>query len=167
MTNEEMVEKIRILLGNPSQETIPDSVILLFITKWSAYLELSKYPEREPLVIYNALVDCLRWLIFNNISSGESSITERMEKIGNETISVKQDSSSGLGAWEDLLEYIEANPDYVDPSLNSVNSIVIIGGVERDIYNDVLFNPNSKGIYSVRGIVKETNLPFNLRRRRR
>lgn len=110
MTEEELIAHIRALLGNVGEDVLPDSIITMFIMKWTIALDLEKYPERFNLMVYNTVVDCLRWLIFQEVSSGNASITERFEKIGDETISIK--GGSAFKNWQDLLDWLLLNPEY-------------------------------------------------------
>lgn len=162
MTDQEIIDYIRLLLGSISVEALPDLVIQTFLSMEKVRQDVVNYPERMPLVIYNTLVACVRWLVMQEVASGESSITERMEKIGDETISVKGGSS--YQNWKDFLDWLLLNPDYVDPSLNSVRSYVIIGGVRQDEFHRVKNDPNSKSLYDVGGIIPQTGIPCIPRR---
>lgn len=155
MTDEQIIARIRILLGNISEEVLPDSVIEMFLGVWKYSMDVERYPERMPLVVYNTMIDCVRWLIVQEVSSGNSSITERLEKIGDETISVK--GGSTWSSWKDFLEWLLANPDYVDPSINTVASLVVIGGVRRDEFCRVKNNLNSRNGYDEQGIFPSCN----------
>ena len=157
MTDQQIIDYIRLLLGSISEEVLPDLVIETFLAMEKIRQDYANHPERLPIIIYNTLVSCVRWLIMQEVSSGESSITERMEKIGDETIQVK--GGSTYQSWKDFLDWLLANPDYVDPSLNAVSSLVIIGGVRRDEFNRVKFGPNSKSLYDVSGIIPQTGVP--------
>lgn len=157
MTDQEIIDRIRLLLGSVSEEVLPDSVIETFLLMEKARQDYPAKPERLPLVIYNTMVSCVNWLILQEISSGEASITERLEKIGDETIQVKGGSS--YKNWKDFLEWLLANPDYVDPSLNAVSSLVIVGGVRQNEYWRVKGNPNSRGPYDVGGIIPHSGDP--------
>jgi hypothetical protein len=150
VTEEELIAHIRALLGNVGEDVLPDSIITMFIMKWTIALDLEKYPERFNLMVYNTVVDCLRWLIFQEVSSGNASITERFEKIGDETISIK--GGSAFKNWQDLLDWLLLNPDYIDPSLNIVGNLVIVGGVRNDEFCRVKNNPNSRNGYSEQGL---------------
>ncbi len=147
MTDEEFIERIRLLLGNPDQETIPDTVILTFLQVQKLQFDYTNHPETAPYIIYNTLVACLRWLIAKDITSGESLVTRRREKIGQEEIEVEL-SGNSISSWKDFLDFIEANPDYIDPALESVRGLVVIGGVREDEYHRVKWDPNSRDTYS-------------------
>lgn len=153
MTEQEIIDRIRLLLGSIAPEALPDLIIETFLSTWMVTLDIANHPEKMPVVIYNTLVSCVRWLIMQEIASGESSITERLERVGDETIQVKGGSS--YKGWQDFLDWLLMNPDFVDPSLNAVGGLVIIGGTRRDEFCRVASHPNSKGIYSVGGIVPQ------------
>lgn len=152
MTQQEQVDFIRIILGNPSEIVLPDNVILLFLNRWTLYFDLVNHPENEPLVLWNTCVNCLEWLIASSTSSGGYA-ESRTEKIGQEQISVSGKVSQ-VEAWQKLLDYILLHPEYVDPSLeNSIENLIIMGGVRKDKFEEVRKDPNSKGAYSVDGVV--------------
>lgn len=161
MTEQEIIDNIRVLLGNIDPEDLPDAVIKMFLQKWEYSLDIAKHPDRMPLVIYNTVVDCVRWLIVQEVSSGNASVTERLEKIGDETISVK--GGSTWTTWKDFLDWLLENPEYVDPSLAFNSSLVIIGGVRKDQVYNVKDNPNSfngymeQGVYPIRDIPTESS----------
>ena len=150
MTEDELILHIRALLGNVGEDVLPDATIKMFIMKWTIALDLDNHPERFNLMVYNTVVDCLRWLIFQEVSSGNASITERFEKIGDETISIK--GGSAFKNWQDLLDWLLLNPDYIDPSLNMVSGLVVIGGTRRDEFCRVKRDPNSRSGFAEQGM---------------
>lgn len=161
MTEQEIIDNIRLLFGNIDPEDLPDAVIKMFLNKWEYSLDVANHPDRMPLVIYNTVLDCVRWLIVQEVSSGSASVTERLEKIGDETISIK--GGSTWATWKDFLDWLLANPEYVDPSLAFNSSLVIIGGVRKDEVYRVKDNPNSfngymeQGVYPIRDIPTESS----------
>ncbi|HDX8454886.1 TPA: hypothetical protein RQN21_004501 [Aeromonas hydrophila] len=127
--------KIRVLLGGVSQQLLPDSVLDLMV---------SRYENAEEAIAYfNICVSCLQWLIASITASGDVS-TSRSEKVGDITIS-KGGGVSQLQAWKDLLKYIYKTPDYIDPTLSALKYLCVIGGVRKDMYQEVLHDPNSIG----------------------
>jgi hypothetical protein len=157
MTDQQIIDRIRLLLGNISEEELPDAVILMFLEKWKYTMEVEKYPDRWPLVIYNTMLDSVRWLIVQEVSSGAAAIRERFEKIGDETISVK--GGSTWETWKDFLDWLEANPEYVDPSLQFNSSLVIIGGVRQDEFWRVKGNCNSYNGFMEQGVFPTRAIP--------
>lgn len=161
MTDEEVIERIRLLLGGISEEELPDAVIQMFLYKWEVSMDVANHPERWPLVIYNTVLDCVRWLIFQEVQSGASSVTERLEKIGDETISVK--GGSTFQSWQDMLDWLLANPEYIDPSLAFNASLVIIGGVRKDEFFRVKNSPNSYNGFMEQGVYPTKAIPLQSR----
>ena len=160
MTDQEIVDYIRLLLGSISPEALPDEVIMAFLEmekKRANWPNPSSTPCDMWRVVYNTMVDVLRWLILQEINSGEASITERLEKIGDETIQVKGGSS--YQNWKDFLDWLLQNPDYVNSCLNGVSGLVIVGGVRQDEFWRVKNNPNSRSPFDVSGIVPQTGVP--------
>lgn len=161
MTDEEIVLRIRQILGGISEEDLPDATILFFLNKWELSLQTATYPDRFPVAIYNTVLDCVRWLIFQEVQSGASSITERLEKIGDETISQK--GGSTFKSWQDMLDWLLDNPDYVDPSLAFNASLVIIGGVRKDEFFRVKNSPNSHNGFMEQGVYPTKAIPLQSR----
>lgn len=157
MTDQQIIELVRQFLGGISTEELPDITILFFWNKWKITYDLDNHPERTQTAIYNTVIDCVRWLIVQEVSSGNSSVQERLEKIGDETISVK--GGSTWQSWKDFLDWLELNPDYIDPSLSMNSSLVIIGGVRRDRFFNVKNNPNSKNGFMEQGVYPSDAIP--------
>lgn len=157
MTDQQVIEIVRMLLGGITTEEISDATIIFFWTKWKLTYDLDNNPDKIPLALYNTVVDCVRWLIVQEVSSGASSIRERFEKIGDETISIKGGSS--WESWKDFLDWLELNPDYVDPSLGFNNSLVIIGGVRKDEFFRVKNDPNSYNGFMEQGVFPTPAIP--------
>lgn len=158
---ERVIELVRAFLGNISSEELPDQTILLFWNKWAISFDLEKYPDRFGLALYNTVIDCVRWLIVQEVSSGNSSVRERMEKIGDETISIKGGSS--WESWKDFLDWLLLNPDYIDPSLSQNASLIIIGGVRKDEFFRVKNNPNSYNGFMEQGVYPTKAIPTRSR----
>lgn len=157
MTDEQIIELVRTFLGGIDVEEIPDVMILFFWNKWKITYDLDNHPDRIPVAIYNTVVDCVRWLIVQEVSSGNSSVTERLEKIGDETISVKGGSS--WTSWKDFLDWLEMNPDYIDPSLSFNTGLVIIGGVRKDRFMRAKNNFNSINGFMEQGVYPSAAIP--------
>lgn len=157
MTDEQIIEMVRQFLGGISSDDLPDATILLFYRKWSIYYDIADHPERFAIVLYNTVIDCVRWLIVQEHASGESSVTERFEKIGDETISVK--GGSTWKSWQDFLDWLLLNPDYIDPSLAFNSSLVIIGGVRKDRFFNAKNNPNSYNGFMEQGVYPSCAIP--------
>ena len=154
MTHEERIIYIRVVLGDISEQLLPDATIDLFLTRWELYFDVDNKPEKEPLVLWNTTVSCLQYLISKTVSSGNVG-TGRVEKIGQEQISIT--GGSQIQAWKDLLQYITENPEIIDPSLGGLDGLIIIGGVRKDQFEQVRKDPNSKGVYSADGVVDYTS----------
>lgn len=161
MTNEEFIALVRSFLGNITEEELPDGIITMFYNKWSLSFQLDKFPDRFSLVLYNTVLDCVRWLIVQEVSSGASSVTERFEKVGDETISVK--GGSTWSSWKDFLAWLLENPEYIDPSLAFNASLVVIGGVRKDRFFAAKNNRNTvngfmeQGVYPTPGIPRKSS----------
>lgn len=149
---------VRILLGNVSQEVLPPETLALFVEMAVMKYDLENHPEKLPNVKYDAMVQAVRWLMIQEVASGESSISSRLEKIGDETIEVRIGQTTWQG-WRDFLDWLVANPDYVDSELDACGRLVIIGGVREDEFQRVKRNRNSVCGFDVTGITPMSGLP--------
>ena len=151
MTQAEQIAYIRIILGDISASTLPDATITLFLNRWCTAFNYPDDPTKEWYVIYNTCCDCLRWLIAKTNATAGSSATKRREKRGQEEIEVTFSEGSTLSqGYQDLLDYIEATPDYINPSLKRNVNALVIGGVSQEEYSRVKSDPDS--LYDTLGI---------------
>lgn len=151
MTTPEMIAYIRVILGDLSTATISDSTITLFITKWSKYYNYPTDESQEFWVIYKTCLDCLAWLIAKAGTTAGSSASSRREKRGGEEIEVRfSEGSSIMQGYQDLLDFLQANPEYIDPSLATIGNALIVGGVSQTEYERVKADPDSR--YNTLGI---------------
>lgn len=164
MTEDELVEFVRFILGGVGEDTLPDDVIRMFVRIQSA---ARNYPEDEsqlPYVKYDTVISSARWIMTNGITNFNATISERLEKIGDETISIKTENN-WIESWNDFLDWLMANPGYIDPTLNDTGSgVVIIGGVRKDEYDRVKNDSNSLNGFDVGGIVPYSPNPMVPRR---
>lgn len=164
MTEDELVEFVRFILGGVGEDTLPDDVIRMFVRIQSA---ARNYPEDEsqlPYVKYDTVISSARWIMTNGITNFNATISERLEKIGDETISIKTENN-WIESWNDFLDWLMANPGYIDPALNDTGSgVVIIGGVRKDEYDRVKNDSNSLNGFDVGGILPYSPNPMIPRR---
>nr|DAH54729.1 MAG TPA: hypothetical protein [Caudoviricetes sp.] len=154
---------VRILLGNVSPEVLPPETLALFVEMAAMKYDLENHPERLPNVKYDAMVQAVRWMMVQEVASGESSISSRLEKIGDETIEVRVGQTTWQG-WRDFLDWLVANPDYVDSELDACGRLVIIGGVRNDEFQRVKRHRNSVCGFDVAGITPMSGLPSQPKR---
>lgn len=163
-----LIDMMRLLLGNIDPEILPDETIKTFLDMEKLKLNYPAEPDKLPLLKYNILIQLVRWLMMQEVSSGNASITSRLEKIGDETIEIRGGSS--YAQWKDFLDWLLAHPDYVDSDLDAYSRMIIIGGVRVDEGIRVKFNENSNGPFDVQGITPMSGLknqpPRHPRRKR-
>ncbi|MFQ1992437.1 hypothetical protein ACK36C_03725 [Aeromonas veronii] len=149
-----MIEKhkIRILLGNVSQQQLPDAVIDFMIDR---YLSI----EDEALQYFKVVVSCLEWLIANATAQGNIH-TSCSEKVGDVKVSISGGTSQ-VQALKDLLKYIYKNPNYIDPTLSGLKYLCVIGGTRKDRYKEVLNDPNGLGPYLTTTTITQTPIDFS------
>lgn len=139
MATLEQITKVRIYCYNPPEELLPDLVIATNIDKWEA---IYPNPNQEGIVLYNATIDCLYYLVFTDPNSAAgSSGSKRTEKVGQVSVSVEF-TGEYISRWQKILDgYL--NGDITIPGYSKIGRNVIIGGVERDEIERVNRNPNS------------------------
>lgn len=152
MTHAERITYLRIVLGSPDTNTLPDAIIEFFLTRYENSFDVDTYPETEPLVLWNAACDILQWLINKSGASG-NIWSSKTEKVGDVTVQ-QAGSMSMLDVWQNQLDLFYKNPEYVDPRLTgSMANLIIVGGVRKDRYIDVKTNVNGLGTYTAQGPV--------------
>lgn len=144
MTTAEQIAYIRVILGGMPTSTAPDEVITLFLNKWSTYYDLSNNADKEWLVIYNATVDTLRWLIAKAGVTAGSNASSIREKRGQEEKEIRySEGASVLQGYQDLLDYLLKNPDYISPTLSVGFNALVVGGVSQEEYDRVRSDSDS------------------------
>lgn len=134
-------EYLRVILGSPDVETLPDTIIEFFLTRYENSFDVDTYPETEPLVLWNAACDILQWLINKSGASG-NIWSSKTEKVGDVTVQ-QAGKVSMLDVWQNQLDLFYKNPEYIDPRLTgSMANLIIVGGVRKDRYSDFRNNPN-------------------------
>ena len=152
MTHAERITYLRIVLGSPDTDILPDTIIESFLTRYENSFDVDTYPETEPLVLWNTACYILQWLTNKSSVNGEVW-TSKMEKVGDVSVS-QSNSMSQLGVWKDMLDKIYKNPEYIDPRLTgSMANLIIVGGVRKDRYINVKTNVNGLGTYTAQGTV--------------
>lgn len=127
------IQLVRFFLGGIEESELPDVVINMFLTRYS---ELE-----QPLKIFNTCISCLQWLVAQATAKGET-YTSRTESISDEEISIK--GISKVQAWSNLLKYLLEHPDFIDPSLDSLKHLIVIGGVKKSDYYKIKADPNGR-----------------------
>lgn len=140
MATQEQIDKVRIYCFNPSPMLLPDAVIAANIDKWTAI-----YPDplQEGVVLYNATIDCLYYLIYTDPDAPTSkSGYKRTEKVGQVQVSVES-TGEYISRWQNILNgYL--NGDLTLPGQPSrIGKTVIIGGVDRKEIDRVNNDRNS------------------------
>lgn len=141
MATQEQIDKVRAYCYYPSETLISDEVIAAQIDKW---LAVYPKPAQEPIALYNATLDCLRYLIYTDpLWQGGSQGSSRTEKVGQ--VQVTQETTGEyVSRWEKILN------DYLDGLISIpggpriLGKGVIIGGVSANEINRV--NCNLDGV---------------------
>lgn len=165
MATPDQILKVRMYCYYPTPEELPDLIIEANIDKW---LSLYPKPSDEPVALYNATLDCLRYLIFKESQKGFTSGMMRSERVGQ--VSVDMEVSEGyVSPWKKLLDdYLSGN--IAIPGFKVAFAPVIIGGVSKQEIWRVSSNPDSNnGLGRHKGIDKkslDTINPYPYRWRR-
>lgn len=151
MATQKQIEQIRAYCYFPSQEQLPDSVIDSKIDQWATV-----YGD-TPQTLYNALLDCLRYLIYSDADYAAGSAgNKRTESVGNVSVSVES-TGEYISKYQRILDgYLQGDLRF--PGIKSPKGRgVIIGGVDRREIERVNANPNS-----VDGLLKNSGNRFKL-----
>ena len=143
MTHEERVNYIRNLFFDTPNglNAITDEKISFFTTRWEVSLDLEKYPDQNFTVIYNASLDCLRWVYM----SSQSSMVGGSYSSKEGSVEVKVHNYDISYGWKQMLDYLLLHPEMVDQSLKTACVTPIFGGVSKSQINKVNSNPDSNG----------------------
>lgn len=160
---QELVAFVRLMIGGVDEATLPTEIIETFLQMQSQELGYPENPAQLPLLKFNTVVQCVRWIMVSGVANFNATISERLEKIGDETISVKE--NDWIETWTDFLDWLLANPGYIDPTLNGTGcGVIIIGGVRKDEYDRVKNDSNSLNGFDVGGILPYSPNPMIPRR---
>ena len=152
---DQVIERLRFLLGDPSIDIISDEIITSIVD--SCIVGLGVYGDDYCKVVQCSLMESLRYLIRKaQVPSNPdgSEIKRRKEKRGNTEIEVEfqvtstSDSSSG---WQDMYEDYQSHPEWICAELASKTSgkyLVTLGGTRVDDSRKVLNDPNSNSAYN-------------------
>jgi len=153
MASQAQINQVRAYAYFPSQEQLPDSVINSKIDQWAAV------HGNRPQTLYNALLDCLRYLIYTdaNYTPGSAG-SKRTENVGNVSVSVES-TGEYISKYQRILDdYLSGNLRF--PGIRSPKGRgVIVGGVDQREIDRVKANP-----YSVNGLLNEGRKRFKLNR---
>lgn len=157
MATQEQIDLVRRHCFYPSQAELPDQIISDYIDDW-----LALYPEPEKYVyaMYNATLDCLRYLVYTdpNYSSGSLG-SMRKEEVGQVKVTAET-TGEYISRWKRILD------DYLDgkllyPGLKSVlGKGVIIGGVSQREIERVVSDPDNVDGLGCFGIDKKSARRF-------
>jgi len=158
----ELAPMVRILVYNPSQETLPDEVLIQIIQTWIDII--GNADSNKCAVLWNSLISVLEYLwntdVLNNNSQSGGAMSRR-EKMGEVEVEVK--FSNGQveykSPWEDIYNnYL--NGLMVIPGCTAgrgATSRVLIGGVDAREIDRVNSDPNSvNGLGNVASVDRKT-----------
>ncbi|MFM8097963.1 hypothetical protein PU656_18700 [Klebsiella pneumoniae] len=153
MATIEQIEKVRAYAYFPSQAQLPDSVIASKIDMWA------DVHGDTPQTLYNALLDCLRYLVYTdpNIAAGTGTGgNSRTEQVGQVQVTTET-TGEYVSKWKRILDgYLSGDLRF--PGIRSPKGKnVIIGGVDRREIDRVNANP-----YSVNGLLRDGRDRFKI-----
>lgn len=152
---DQVVDRVRFLLGDPSLDIISDEVIISIVD--SCILSLGVEGDDYCKVVQCSLMDTLRYLIRKAqvpSNSDGSEIKRRKEKRGNTEIELEfqvVSSSDNSSGWQDMYEDYQSHPEWICAELASKTSgkyLVTLGGTRVDESRKVLHDPNSNSAYN-------------------
>lgn len=147
-------ERVRFLLGNPSEAILPEEILLQIINECIA--EIGDDDELYCEVVQCSLMNTLRYLIRQSqipSSPNGGTVKRRKERRGRTEIEEEyQSGSSVTNGWQDMYDDYLQHPEWICDSLapdltNRNFGKVTIGGVRKDIVKGIKKDPNSNTAY--------------------
>lgn len=140
MATPEQILKVRSYCFYPTEEELPDAIIAANIDKWTA---IYPDPRQEPVVLYNATIDCLYYLIYTDPNGGGGTAgSTRREKVGQVEVEVGY-TADYVSKWQKILDGYLNGDLWIPGTTRPIAKGVIIGGVERCEVDRVKNDPNS------------------------
>ena len=149
MTSAEINTYIRTVL-ELSTSKLSDTKLNLFINKWITYYDNAITEANQWFITYNSTIDALRAItiaaaISTTASGASGSVTQRLEQRGSEKIQVYySDSTTTVSSYQELLDLLLENPDYIHPSLKSSSLNIFVGGVSQQETSTVKQDSDSR-----------------------
>ncbi|HCJ8179813.1 TPA: hypothetical protein NV830_001146 [Escherichia coli] len=158
----ELAPLIRILVYNPSQEVLPDAMLIQIIQTW---IDIIGNEDKDKCaVLWNSLISVLEYLWNNDVlnnSTQTGGAMSRREKMGEVEVEVKFNNGQVTykSPWEDIYHnYL--NGLMVIPGCTAgrgATSKVLIGGVDAREIDRVNSDPNSvNGLGNVASVDRNT-----------
>lgn len=145
---QEQIDRVRLYCFNPTPEQLSDEVIGAQIEKW---LNIYHLPEQEPYALFNATLDCLRYLIFLD-KANQGAGTRRREQVGEVWVEV-ENKVGWVSRWQWILDqYLDGSLTFPDVNRGS-SANVIIGGVDRQEVNRIATDVSSvNGLHGIASV---------------
>lgn len=146
MTQEEVLDLVYLILGNPPVETLPNEIVNHFIDQWEVLYPLD---TQSCLLTYKVVISCVNYIISKLTNEGAVAGKEVKEEEGEVEIEVTYGDKGEIDGWKDWLAMFLKDPAYFLPCLadtdefGSSTAIPIVTGLKRDKYEDVLGNTNN------------------------
>ena len=146
MTQEEVLDLVYLVLGNPSIELLPNEIVNHYIDQWEVIYPLN---TNDCLLTYKVVISCVNYMISKLTSEGNVAGKELSEKEGDVEIEVKYKDKGEIDGWTDWLSLFLKNPVDFLPCLadtaefGSSTAVPIVTGLKRDKYEDVLADTNN------------------------
>lgn len=148
-----IADRVRFLLGNPSEEILPNDILLQIVNEC-----IAKIGDDDSLycqVLQCSLMETLRYLIRQSqipSSPNGGSVRRRKEKRGRTEIEeeYQQTSAGDPSGWEQMYEDYQQHPEWICDELVTERTgeyLVKIGGVRQDEFDSIVKDSNSKSAY--------------------
>jgi hypothetical protein len=146
---EKMIADVRLMLAGICEDQLPSEVI---ISVADCYDSNPLYTDDYNMVWFKTTIYCIDWLIRKAILSGGGSSegTKRTEKVGNTTLTIENNSSTGetpIDNLEKLKEMLLKDPTCFGIPTSSALSLITIGGVSVAEYEALKSDPDAKGMW--------------------
>lgn len=158
----ELAPSVRLLVYNPSQEDLPDDILISIIQGWIDII--GNDDKNKCAVLWNSLISVLEYLwntdLLNHNSQTGGALS-RKEKVGEVAVEVVfgNGQSEYKSPWEDIYDsYLSGKLMIPGCSANrGATSKVLIGGVDAREIDRVNGDPNSvNGLGGVASVDRQT-----------
>ncbi|UUW39732.1 hypothetical protein VP14_045 [Vibrio phage VPMCC14] len=147
MTQEEVLFTVYLVLGNPSEDLLPQEIVNHFIDQWEVLYPLD---TDSCLLTYKTVISSTNYILskLTNEGDGDTEGIRRREREGDVEIEEEYKNGSPAQGWRKWLDAFLKDPTLLLPCLASEegfssSAMPIVTGLDREKYIGVISNPNN------------------------
>jgi len=145
MTQQEVLDQVYLVLGNPSTDLLPNDIVNHFIDQWEVLYPLN---DKDCILTYKSVVSSANYIISALTTKADIAGRKVREKEGLVEIEVDNKEKGSVDGWKDWLKNFIKNPYDLLPCLEqeedfNTTAMPIVTGLDRDKYEKVLSNSNN------------------------